>query len=430
MKYAVVTFGCRVNQADSLGVEARLTAAGATAVSVDEAELVLVNTCSVTASADQGARQTIRRIHRQNPGARIVVTGCFASRAAGEVAELPGVAAVVPNTEKDGLAARLLPMLGQDAAPGDGPCGRPPGPGLMGRTAWTLRVQTGCGEACSYCIIPTTRGASRSRSAADVLGELVRVLDAGYREVALTGVHLGAWGRDLTAPDRLASLLRLIGEAPGDLRVRVSSLEPMDCTPEVLEVIEAHPERFAPHFHLPLQHASDRLLAGMRRPYTAARFASLAEDVRRRFPDAAIGSDAIVGFPGESDDDADVLASYLERSPLTHVHVFPYSDRPGTLASSLPGKVPGPVVKARAQRLRAISSRLAADFRDGQTGRVRKALALEDGRVGVTDNYIRVPLPAGHVRNEWVMVVVPPRATGVESAADEAATTAALAAAP
>lgn len=418
MKYAVVTFGCRVNQADSLGVEAGLTAAGATAVAVDEAELVLVNTCSVTASADQGARQTIRRIHRQNPGARIVVTGCFASRAADEVADLPGVTAVVPNTEKPQLVRQLLPMLGQPAGEADGPCGRVPGPGLMGRTAWTLRVQTGCGEACSYCIIPTTRGASRSRAAADVLAELARVTDAGYREVALTGVHLGAWGRDLTTPDRLASLLRMLAAAPGDVRVRVSSLEPMDCTPEVLDVLAAHPDRFAPHFHLPLQHASDRMLVEMRRPYTAAYYDSLVADVRRRFPDAAIGSDAIVGFPGESDDDAEALASYLERSPLTHVHVFPYSDRPGTVASALPGKVAGPVVKARAQRLRAISSRLAASFRDGQTGRFRRALALEDGRVGVTDNYIRVPLPPGHARNDWVMVEVPPRSADVQPDAD------------
>jgi threonylcarbamoyladenosine tRNA methylthiotransferase MtaB len=369
--YAVVTFGCRVNQADSLGVEAALTSAGATAVPVERADVVLVNTCSVTASADQGARQTIRRIHRENPAARIVVTGCFATRAPADVRALDGVTAIVPNTAKPDLAAVLLPMLSLHPASQDGPCGRPPGPGLMGRTAWTLRVQTGCDEACSYCIIPTTRGASRSRALDDVLAELARILDAGYREVALTGVHLGAWGRDLAAPTRLVDLLAAIAGLPGRFRVRVSSLEPIDCTAGVLDVLSAHPDRFAPHLHLPLQHASDPILRAMRRPYTAAQYRDLVVDVRRRLPDAAIGTDVIVGFPGESDADAEVLAGFLETSPLTHVHVFPYSERPGTDAALLPGTVHGSVVKARAQRLRAISSVLSARFRASQAGRVR-----------------------------------------------------------
>lgn len=407
MKYAVVTFGCRVNQADSLGVEAQLAAAGARAVPIEQAELVVVNTCSVTASADQGARQTIRRIHRENPRARIVVTGCFASRAADEVAALPGVTTIVRNEQKDELSARLLPMLGA-AAIEEGPCGRTPGPGLMGRTAWTLRVQTGCEEVCSYCIIPTTRGRSRSRTLGDAVGELQRVVDAGYREVAVTGVHLGGWGRDLSPSADLAALLRAFAAVPGEFRLRVSSLEPMDCTPAVLEVIASHPERFAAHLHLPLQHASDRILAAMRRPYTIADYDALVRQVRRRMPDAAIGSDVIVGFPGETADDAHALATYLATSPLTHLHVFPYSDRPGTVAASLPGRVAALDVKSRAARLRAISAELAERFRGGQTGRRRRALALEDGRVAITDNYIRVPLPPGHVRNAWVDVVVPP----------------------
>ena len=406
MKYAVVTFGCRVNQADSLGVEAALTAAGATAVSSELADVVLVNTCSVTASADQGARQTIRRIHRENPGARIVVTGCFASRAPVEVAALPGVSAIVPNTAKSTLADTLLPLL--DVASAEGPCGRVPGPGLMGRTAWTLRAQTGCDEACSYCIIPKTRGTSRSRALGDILAELRRVLAAGYKEVALTGVHLGAWGRDLTPPNALDELLVALATEPGDFRVRVSSLEPMDCTDAVLDVIAGHPGRFAAHLHLPLQHTDNDLLAAMRRPYTIERYAALVDAVRHRLPEAAIGSDVIVGFPGETDRQADALATYLEASPLTHLHVFPYSDRPGTAAEALPGKVHGAVVKARAQRLRDVSRTLATRFRTAQTGRTRPALTIDDGRTAVTDNYLRVPVPPGRARNEWVDVVVPP----------------------
>jgi len=405
MRYAVVTFGCRVNQADSLAVEAGLTGGGAAAVSPEHADVVLVNTCSVTASADQGARQTIRRIHRENPAARIVVTGCYASRCGAEVEALPGVAEVVPNDAKP----RLLAMLRREApgGEGDGPCGRLPGPGLMGRTAWTLRAQTGCDEPCSYCIIPTTRGTSRSRPLPDVIDELARTVDAGYKEVALTGVHLGGWGRDLPEPGRLGDLLAALAAAPGDFRVRVSSLEPMDCTPDVLGWLVDRPDRFAAHLHLPLQHASDRVLAAMRRPYTAATYAGLVAGIRERLPHAAIGSDVIVGFPGETDDDADVLARFLEASPLTHLHVFPYSDRPGTAASALPDKVHGAMVKARAQRLRAVSRTLGDRFRASQAGSTRPALTIDDGTTAVTDNYFKVPVPGGHARNEWVSVTIP-----------------------
>lgn len=413
MKYAVVTFGCRVNQADSLGVEAVLTASGAEAVSSDRADVVLVNTCSVTASADQGARQTIRRIHRENPTARIVVTGCFATRTPDDVAALPGVTTVVPNPDKHTLSGVLLPMLGLD---GDGPCGRLPGPGLMGRTAWTLRVQTGCDERCSYCIIPTTRGAGRSRTLADVLSELTAALQAGYKEIALTGVHLGSWGRDLGGGEGLGDLLGAVAAMPGDFRVRVSSLEPMDCTPGVLDAIGGSPARFAAHLHLPLQHASDEMLRAMQRPYSFAYYAALVDDARRRLPDAAIGTDVIVGFPGETDAQAEALAAYLEAAPITHVHVFPYSDRPGTVAERLSDKVPGAVVKARAQRLREVSARRASAFRASQVGRVRPALTIGDGRMAVTDNYIKVPVPDGRVRNVWVDVVIPPLDAG--SAAD------------
>lgn len=405
MSYAVVTFGCRVNQADSLEVEAALASRGARTSSPECADVVLVNTCSVTASADQAARQTIRRIHRQNPRAKIVVTGCYASRCAADVAALPGVAAVVSNAQKDRLVS-MLPMI--DTAEPDGPCGQPLGPGLMGRTAWTLRVQTGCDEPCSYCVIPSTRGTSRSRTRAEIGEKLRRVLEAGYKEIVVTGVHLGAWGRDLDPRATLAALLRDFAAVPGVFRVRVSSLEPMDCTAEVLDVLTGHPERFAAHLHLPLQHASDRLLRTMRRPYDRAAYAALVDGVRRRWPDAAIGSDLIVGFPGETDADAEALAEYLESSPLTHLHVFPYSDRPGTEASSLPDKVHGAAVKARAERLRAISRALHQRFRRAQTGRVRPALTIDDGSIAVTDNYVRVRVGPGHARNTWMNVTIPP----------------------
>ena len=195
MKYSIVTFGCRVNQADSLRIEEDLRARGGEAVASSDAELVVVNTCSVTASADQGARQTIRRIARDNPSAQVVVTGCYASRRPDEVAALPNVVRVVGNHEKDWLVQTTAERF----ADGDGACGAPIEPGVAGRTAFTLRVQTGCEERCSYCIIPTTRGAGRSLPVERVLGEVARVAAAGFKEIALTGVHLGSYGRDLDA---------------------------------------------------------------------------------------------------------------------------------------------------------------------------------------------------------------------------------------
>jgi threonylcarbamoyladenosine tRNA methylthiotransferase MtaB len=405
MKYAVVTFGCRVNQADSLAIEADLTAAGGEAVSSDRAELVVVNTCSVTASADQGARQTIRRIARTNPTARIIATGCYATRCGDEVAQLPGVCDVVPNARK-----LTIPI-----AFAEGHCGHLLSPGLMGRTAWTLRVQTGCDEQCSYCIIPTTRGASRSRTLDDIRNEVERVVAAGYKEIAITGVHLGSYGRDLSSRGSLLELLEsLVGRAGYPILLRVSSLEPMDFPTRLLDYVADGDGRrpcgaagvIAPHFHLPLQHASNRLLELMKRPYTIEHFANLVNTIRARLPHAAIGSDVIVGFPGETDADFEQLAEYLERSPLTHLHVFPYSDRPGTVASALSGKVHGTVVKARSQRLREISRRLADAFRAAQQGTVRPALTIEDGATAITDNYFRVPAPEGHPRNEWVEVTL------------------------
>jgi threonylcarbamoyladenosine tRNA methylthiotransferase MtaB len=405
VKYAVVTFGCRVNQADSLGFEEELLAQGAVASAPQDADLVVVNTCSVTATADQGTRQTIRRIARDNPNARIVVTGCYATRRPDEVGALPNVERVVVNDDKP----RLIQLLG--AAIGDGPCGAAIEPGVAGRTAFTLRVQTGCAEPCSYCIIPTTRGTPRSVSIDDVLREVTRVTAAGFKEIALTGVHLGSYGRDLEPRSSLTDLLHSLDRGAkalaerSDVLFRISSLEPMDCSREIVDLVASSP-RFAPHFHLPLQHASDRVLAAMRRPYTIEYYAALVDDIRARIPNASIGSDIIVGFPGETDDDFDQLAAYLERSPLTHIHVFPYSDRPGTPASAMAGKPDGVVVRERGRRIREIGRVLTAQFRDSQVGTTHRALTIEDGTLAVTGNYLKVAIPPGRTRNEWVFLRV------------------------
>jgi threonylcarbamoyladenosine tRNA methylthiotransferase MtaB len=407
VRYSIVTFGCRVNQADSFKLESDLRRRGGVAAPVEEADLVIVNTCSVTATADQGARQTIRRIARQNDRARIVVTGCYASRAPEQVASLPGVVRLIRNVEKDDWLGAIEASFttSERFGEGEGACGAAIEPGVMGRTAYLLRVQTGCDEVCSYCIIPSTRGRGVSRPIETVRREVERAIDAGYKEIVVTGVHLGSYGRDLTPASSLVSLLTALNDIrPGRrLLFRVSSLEPMDCTSEVVDLMASAP-RFAPHFHLPLQHASHRMLKAMRRPYTLAFYAALVERIRDRLPHAAIGSDVIVGFPGEEAWDSAQTVDYLRRSPLTYLHVFPYSDRPGTPASSLRPKVSGTDIRERSRAIQEVGRRLSSAFLAAHVGSVRRGLTLEDGSLVVTDNFLKVRIPPGRVRNEWVDV--------------------------
>jgi threonylcarbamoyladenosine tRNA methylthiotransferase MtaB len=422
MKYSIVTFGCRVNQADSLRIEEALRARGAIDAPAFDADLVVVNTCSVTAAADQGARQTIRRIARDNPDVRVVVTGCYATRCESDVAALPNVLRVVRNDDKERLVDDVLgnaghhpdeqtsrvadPGLraGPHAQDGDGPCGSAIEPGLAGRTAFTLRVQTGCEERCAYCIIPVTRGPGRSLPVETVVREVRRIGASGFREIALTGVHLGSYGRDLEPCRSLVDLLRALDRAEADVVFRISSLEPMDCTEAIVDLVASSGGRFAPHFHLPLQHAGDRMLGLMQRPYTLDYYRRIVDGIAARMPHASIGSDLIAGFPGESDDDFRANLDYLPSSPLTHLHVFPYSDRPGTVAAGMRQKVEAIKVRERGLQLREIGATLARRFRQSQVGTSRPGLTLEDGSLVVTDNYLKVRIPPGLPRNQRVTV--------------------------
>ncbi len=411
--FAVVTFGCRVNQADSLVIESALKNRGARAVAAEQADLVVVNTCSVTASADQGARQTIRRIARLNPGVRVIVTGCYATRRPDEIVHLPNVVGVVSNGDKDRLTTLALEKRWLTTAErfgsGDDACGGPLSPGDGGRTALTLRVQTGCEESCSYCIIPQTRGAGRSLPVRQVLSRVEMAIAAGYKELVLTGVHLGSYGRDLDDGTSLTALVRRLTEIDADVLFRISSLEPMDCSDALVEMVGSSP-RLAPHFHLPLQHGDDAIISAMRRPYRFADYERLVHRIRDLMPHASIGSDVIVGFPGEDDAQFERMARRLRALPLTHLHVFPYSDRPGTEASQLPEKVDGAVVRERGRRVREIGAELTARFRASQVGTTHRALTLDDGWSAVTGNYLKVRLDRQVPRNQWIDV----RVTGSE----------------
>ena len=400
MKYSVITFGCRVNQADSLGFEEELRAAGARPAPPEDADVVVVNTCSVTATADQGARQTIRRVARDNPGARIVVTGCYATRRPDEVRELPNVVRVIPNDDKP----RLLPIIrrvrreadlstisrgvclevdvstADRFGDGDGSCGAAIEPGVAGRTAFTLCVQTGCAEPCAYCISPTTRGRPRSVPIDAVIADVERVATAGFKEIALTGVHLGSYGRDLTPASSLIELLRALSVrgashsgSRADVLFRISSLEPMDCGPEVVDLV-AVGGCFAPHFHLPLQHASHRVLAAMRRPYTIDQYASLVDDIRARIPAASIGSDIIVGFPGETDQDFAATMRLLEEIKFDTSFSFIYSARPGTPAAELHDDTPADIKHKRLEILQARNMAMARAISERMIGTVQRIL--------------------------------------------------------
>jgi threonylcarbamoyladenosine tRNA methylthiotransferase MtaB len=397
MKYAIHTFGCRVNQADSFDMEESLRARGGVAAPVHDADVVVVNTCTVTGAADQGARNFIRRVARRNPSARIVVTGCYATREPGALAPLPGVVRLVSNGEKEAFVRELR------TPDGDGACGSCLEPGVMGRTAFPLRVQTGCEEHCAFCVIPSTRGPSRSRPITEVLADVDRLAGAGYRELWLVGVHLGSYGRDHQPRASLLELLRALDGARGDVSFRISSLEPMDCSPAIVALV-TQSGRFAPHFHLPLQHGSDRMLAAMRRPYSVAFYRRLVEDVRARMPHASIGTDIIVGFPGESDEDAGANEEAVGGMPLAYPHVFPYSDRPGTAAEAMTPKVAPDVLKRRVARMREVGERLSARFTRSQVGTTRPGLTLGDGRTVLTDNFLKVRIGPGLARNTRVRV--------------------------
>ena len=422
MRFSVLSFGCRSNQAESCQIELDLKAGGGVPAASDSADVVVVNTCSVTVAADAASRRAIRSVARANPRAQIVATGCYATRKPDDVARLPGVMRLVPNAGKPRIAELITPGVVSRHSGGEDDSGSDyrglwrqettPGvisiglrPGDRGRTAYPLNVQTGCDEQCAYCIVPSTRGPGRSRGVAQVVDEVRRLANAGFRELWLTGVHLGSYGRDLAPPFGLIDLLRALDReaAALDIAFRLSSLEPMDCSEDIIDLVAASP-RFAPHLHLPLQHASDRMLSAMRRPYTASRFRAIVQRARARMPDAAIGTDVIAGFPGETERDVRDLESFLREIAPAYLHVFSYSDRPGTPASAMPSKVPAAVVRQRAERLRGVALELSARFAEVQVGTERAALTLDDGTIALTDNYLKLRIARGRARNQRVRV--------------------------
>lgn len=410
-KYFVQNFGCRATQADGAALESLLAAKGLQA-SVDRigADLVVLNTCTVTAAADDDVRQTIRRVHRENPAARILVTGCYAQRAPEELASLPGVEWVVGNSHKNQVAELVTLNTQHTPYHGNIHVGdifaqhefltAPVEDAAGDRTRPNLKIQDGCNNRCSFCIIPFVRGHSRSAPASQVVDQ-VRALASRYREIVLSGINLGRWGKEPGSPMRLAGLLRRLLAETDVERLRLSSVEPMDFSDDLLGILAESP-RMAPHVHAPLQSGCDRTLRRMHRKYRPRHYADRVLKARALMPLAAIGADVMVGFPGETDADFEESRAFMESLPFTYLHVFTYSQRPGTPAAEDAAQVPIPVRKERNRILRDLAAAKNLAFRKAMLGRTLSAITLHETGIALTGNYLKVELSSPREPNQIV----------------------------
>jgi threonylcarbamoyladenosine tRNA methylthiotransferase MtaB len=483
--FYVQNFGCRATQADGAAIERQFEEQGLERASrASNAEVVVLNTCTVTASADRDARAAIRRVHRENPRARIVVTGCYAQRSPEEIAGLPGVTQVIGNSHKHQLAEIAVgENLGSKPGNGDSgpPAGfvpigaltaardrsRPPHPGcpelseeteqrpifvsdifahteLLAapvfdsaneRTRPNLKVQDGCNNRCSFCVIPFVRGHSRSLRLEEVLREVNALVAAGYRELVISGINLGRWGRDLepglgrqgfaarsrvsdlsrppgTDDRRLAFLCRSVLDYTSLEKLRISSVEPMDWSDELIALV-ADSARIAKHAHVPMQSGSDAVLRRMHRRYRPWHYRERIEKIRALMPRAAIGADVMVGFPGETDSEFEQTRRMIEGLPFTYLHVFTYSARPGTPAAALSDQVPLRVARNRNRVLRELAAGKKLAFMRSFVGdtldaitlaRSSEATASESGHFteALTDNYLSLRLQGRWEPNRWM----------------------------
>lgn len=374
----------------------------------DAADVYIINTCTVTAKSDAESRRLIRRAARQNPASRVIVTGCYAQLASAELSELPNVSLVMGNSEKRGVVD-LLQSLDSSARVqvSDISLDRSSEPlhleSFAEHTRAFLQVQNGCNSFCSYCIVPYARGRSRSVPFDEVLAGARKSASAGFGEVVLTGIHLGAYGLDL-APRR--SLLELIQSIDADgsvKRLRIGSVEPNEVSDEFISFM-ASSKTVCPHLHLPLQSGSDPVLAAMGRGYGSDLIAALAQKLTASLPDISIGFDVIAGFPGESEDAHTATMKLVESLPIAYLHVFPYSSRPGTKAAAMKGHLHSSVIKRRAEELRRLGEKKRAAFAEGFIGRELQVLLQGDGRSGISRNYLTVRIEEGGAAGEEVVV--------------------------
>ena len=454
--YYIENFGCRATQADGAALERQFENRGmARALSAAEASVVVLNTCTVTAAADQDARAAIRRVQRRNPEASIVVTGCYAQRAPEEIAKIPGVSLVVGNSHKIQLAELALgnqptrptsssfipvtalsdstfkerPIFVSDIFAHTELLAAPVFDAANERTRPNLKIQDGCNNRCSFCVIPFVRGQSRSMGTERIIVEVNTLVAAGYREVVISGINLGRWGRDLeddrktqvgSRKPTLERLIRTILAETSLEKIRISSVEPMDWTDELIDLV-ASSRRIAKHAHVPMQSGSDAVLRRMHRKYRPWHYRQKIEKIRAAMRDAAIGADVMVGFPGETDMEFESTRRMIEDLPFTYLHVFTYSARPGTPAAGMRDQVPVHVARERNRVLRELASAKKLAFMRSFVGRSVEGITLNvvgtdtqgEYTEALTDNYLKLRLRGRHAPNHWKTFTVDEVVDGV-----------------
>ncbi len=395
MKVYLDSVGCRLNQSELERLARQFKRAGyAIAASPKESDLVVINTCTVTSAAAADSRAKARRAHRQNPNAKIVLTGCWSSMEPAAAASLPGVTRVVPNSAKENLVDEMTAGI-STALPTE-PLRRVALPGMRRRTRAFIKVQDGCDNHCTYCITTLARGAARSEPPEAILEDVRLAIDSGVKEIVLTGVQLSAYGEDLASDVNLLSLVQQILGKTDIARLRLSSLEPWNLPQDFFSLWEN--PRMCRQLHMPLQSGSQRTLRRMGRPISPADYAALIRKARQAIPDLAVTTDIIVGFPGERETDFVESLNFINAMTFSDVHVFTYSLRPGTPAASLPNRVPAQIARERAQKVKAIAAESGQTFLSQFIGRSMPVLWIRSQRMneqqwgvsGLTDNYIRV----------------------------------------
>lgn len=413
-RIAITTLGCKINQFESAAMTQALEQEGYRMVPFSEtADVYVVNSCTVTAKTDAESRRLVRRATRMNPQARIVVTGCYAQMAGEKLLELPGINLILGNSEKKDIVGFLKGLDDQPKAvvsdilqerSGESA----PLESFAEHTRAFLQVQNGCDARCAYCIVPYARGASRSVAPQEALEGMAAFAAKGFKEVVLTGIHLGAYGLDLDPATDLLALLARAEEQALVPRLRVGSIEPTEVPREMIDFL-AGSSIVCPHLHLPLQSGSDGVLARMNRGYDTALFRNVIEALVEAVPDICIGSDVIAGFPGETDREFAEALNFIESLPLAYLHVFPFSQRPGTPAATMPGQVNPKLVKERAEALRLLSERKKSAYAERFVGRELQVLVQneEGGRKGLSRNYLSVLIEEGEVTvNSEVTVLI------------------------
>ncbi|MBI5789550.1 MAG: tRNA (N(6)-L-threonylcarbamoyladenosine(37)-C(2))-methylthiotransferase MtaB [Candidatus Schekmanbacteria bacterium] len=406
--FAIATLGCKVNKAESIQIQNDLRSHGWHEVPfTNQADVYIINTCTVTAKSDFQSRQLVRRALHRNPSARIMLIGCYAQTNPQVFADLPPGSLILGNRDKGKLAEILTSSANIP---------NPPSCGATDYTRAFLKIQDGCNGSCTYCVVPTARGQSFSQEADKVLNQARQMIASGYKEIVLTGIHIGYYGLDLVPPIDFVRLLEQLCALPGLGRLRISSLEPTEFSPKLLTLLSGN-DKICPHFHIPLQSADDRILQAMERNYSFARYQELLLKLHEMFPCAAKGADVIVGFPGEDEQAFADTYQRIEKLPLNYLHVFSYSRRPHTKAAHFLQQIPGKIKKQRSEILRHLGHEKRQRFYQSQTGSIRPALILKQQRddnylLGLTDNYLKIAVIGGE--KELINQIVPVEIVKIE----------------